>query len=231
MGRDRTGREVGGGLESAGRTGVAGKEEPTSETGAEPEATPRADEEGLGAAASGTPHPLEATTPITPHDAARLMLAYPNHPVTKAFFDYINNNTLPKKNRALIDTMLRRMPPYYPPDGMLWRGIGKLSEAEQAKLVEDYAPGQSTSLQKVMNSGSKDPAVALRFAQQDGQKGIVLEVVQVGQSARNIEPIAQALSHQYRFQREVTFLKGTTFVFGPHRIVNGIPVIEAKVVP
>jgi len=90
MGRDWTGREVGGGLDSAGPMGAAGEHEARAATGPEQEAAPRGDEEGLGAAASGTPHPLEATTPIVVNEAARLMLANPNHPVTKAFSDYIN---------------------------------------------------------------------------------------------------------------------------------------------
>jgi len=129
----------------------------------------------------------------------------------------------------LIDAMLRRMPPYRPPDGILWRGIGQLDEARQAKLVEDYAPGNTERLRKRMNSGTKDPAAAMRFAKQGGHKGVILKIVRTGDAARDIEPIAQALSHQHRFQREVAFLKGTDLVFGSHAVVDGVPVIEARV--
>ena len=42
----------------------------------------------FGGGAGGALPPLDADTPLTPDDAARLMLKYPEHPVTKAFTNY-----------------------------------------------------------------------------------------------------------------------------------------------
>lgn len=68
----------------------------------------------------------------------------------------------------------------------------------------------------------------MRFARRQGARGVMLEQVAVQHSARDIEPIAKALSPSHRFQAEVAFLKGSRFKSESVYSVAGVPVIRAS---